>query len=85
MGGAETEVTSSTRNVLLEGAAWNFINIRRTSNMHDLHSEASYRFSRGVHPTLAETGVRRGLQWMAAWSGGQVAPGLVDAYPNPSR
>ncbi|MFH2039482.1 MAG: phenylalanine--tRNA ligase subunit beta [Chloroflexota bacterium] len=83
MGGAESEVTAKTRNVLLEGAAWNFINIRRTSNMHDLQSEASYRFSRGVHPSLAETGVRRGLQWMAAWSGGQVAPGLVDAYPNP--
>jgi len=83
MGGAESEVTAKTRNVLLEGAAWNFINIRRTSNMHDLQSEASYRFSRGVHPSLAETGVWRGLQWMAAWSGGQVAPGLVDAYPNP--
>ena len=83
MGGAESEVTTNTRNVLLEGAAWNFINIRRTSNTHDLHSEASYRFSRGVHPTLAETGVRRGLQWMAAWSGGHVAPGLVDEYPNP--
>jgi phenylalanyl-tRNA synthetase beta chain len=83
MGGAESEVTEKTRNVLLEGAAWNFINIRRTSNAHGLHSEASYRFSRGVHPALAETGVRRGLQWMAAWSGGKVAPGLVDEYPLP--
>jgi len=83
MGGAETAVTAKTRNVLLEGAAWNFINIRRTSNAHDLHSEASYRFSRGIHPALAETGVRRGLQWMAAWSGGQVAPDLVDEYPLP--
>jgi phenylalanyl-tRNA synthetase beta chain len=36
-----------------------------------------------VHPTLAEIGVRRGLQWMATWSGGEVAPGLVDAYPLP--
>jgi phenylalanyl-tRNA synthetase beta chain len=83
MGGAESEVTAKTRNVLLEGAAWNFINIRRTSNAHGLHSEASYRFSRGVHPSLAETGVRRGLQWMAAWSRGLIAPGLVDEYPNP--
>ena len=81
MGGAESEVTGETRNVLLEGAAWNYINIRRTSNAHGLASEASYRFSRGIHPSLAETGVRRGLQWMAAWSGGQVAPDLVDEYP----
>ncbi len=71
----------STVNVLLEGAAWNFINIRRTAKQHNLPSEASFRFSRGVHPALAETGVKRGLQYMAAWANGSIAPGLVDAYP----
>jgi phenylalanyl-tRNA synthetase beta chain len=81
MGGSESEVTDKTKNILLEGAAWNFINIRKTAKQHNLPSEASFRFSRGVHPSLAETGVRRGLQFMAEWSGGKVAPGLVDAYP----
>lgn len=81
MGGAETEVAAGTQDVLLEGAAWNFINIRRTAKQHNLPSEASFRFSRGVHPALAELGVRRGLQYMALWSGGTVAPGLVDEYP----
>lgn len=81
MGGAESEVTEKTRNILLEGAAWNFINIRRTARQHNLPSEASFRFSRGVHPALAEQGVRRGLQLMAQWSGGKVAPGLADNYP----
>jgi phenylalanyl-tRNA synthetase beta chain len=71
----------STTNVLLEGAAWNFINIRKTAKQHNLPSEASFRFSRGVHPALAEQGVRRGLQLMAEWSGGKIAPGLVDEYP----
>jgi phenylalanyl-tRNA synthetase beta chain len=71
----------STANVLLEGAAWNFINIRRTAKQHNLPSEASFRFSRGVHPAIAEQGVRRGLQLMALWSGGKIAPGLVDEYP----
>ncbi len=81
MGGSESEVTDKTKNVLLEGAAWNFINIRRTAKQHNLPSEASFRFSRGVHPAVAETGVKRGLQYMAAWAGGAVAPGLVDVYP----
>jgi phenylalanyl-tRNA synthetase beta chain len=71
----------STVNVLLEGAAWNFINIRRTAKQHNLPSEASFRFSRGVHPAIAEQGVKRGLQLMAQWSGGKIAPGLVDEYP----
>jgi phenylalanyl-tRNA synthetase beta chain len=81
MGGSESEVTDRTKNVLLEGAAWNFINIRRTAKQHNLPSEASFRFSRGVHPALAEQGVKRGLQYMAEWAGGVVAPGLVDEYP----
>ena len=81
MGGAESEVTDKTRTVLLEGAAWNPINIRKTAQQHNLPSEASFRFARGVHPAMAEQGVRRGLQLMAEWSGGSIAPGLVDEYP----
>jgi phenylalanyl-tRNA synthetase beta chain len=83
MGGAETEVHPGTRNVLLEGAAWNYINIRRTMMAQKLQSEAGYRFSRGVHPAMAERGVRRGLDLMQQWAGGAVAKGLVDNYPLP--
>ncbi len=85
MGGLESEVSAATRNVLLEGAAWNFINIRKTARAQQLPSEASYRFSRGVHPAMAERGVRRCLDLMAAWAGGSVAPALVDNYPLPPR
>jgi phenylalanyl-tRNA synthetase beta chain len=83
MGGLESEISDQTADILLEGAAWNFINIRRTARAQNLPSEASYRFSRGVHPSLAEAGVRRGLELMQAWAGGEVAPGLVDSYPLP--
>lgn len=85
MGGQESEVTENTCNVLLEGASWNFTNIRRTVTAQRLPSEASYRFSRGVHPALAEVGVRLGLERMAQWSSGQIAADLVDAYPLPQH
>ncbi len=81
MGGEESEVHGNTRNVLLEGAAWNFINIRRTLASQRVSSEAAYRFSRGVHPAMAERGVRRGLQMMQRLTGGAVAEGLIDEYP----
>jgi phenylalanyl-tRNA synthetase beta chain len=84
MGGAESEVNEETSNVLLEGAAWNFTNIRRTLSAQKMSSEAAYRFSRGVHPALSERGVRRGLELMRQWSGGVVAKGLVDNYPLPA-
>ncbi|MBN1372881.1 MAG: phenylalanine--tRNA ligase subunit beta [Anaerolineaceae bacterium] len=85
MGGAESEISDATTDILLEAAAWNFINIRKTATQHALPSEASYRFSRGVHPGLAIDGLRRCLRWMAAWSGGTIAPGIVDNYPLPPK
>jgi phenylalanyl-tRNA synthetase beta chain len=85
MGGLESEVTEATRNVLLEGAAWNFINIRKTITSQRLQSEAAYRFSRGVHPAMAERGVRRGLELMRQLAGGMVERGLIDNYPLPPQ
>ena len=85
MGGAESEVSHGTRAVLLEGAAWNFINVRQTLAAQKLSSEAAYRFSRGVHPAMAERGVRRGLALMQRLAGGQIAEGLIDEYPNPAE
>ncbi|MBX3036480.1 MAG: phenylalanine--tRNA ligase subunit beta [Anaerolineales bacterium] len=81
MGGSETEITDKTKNILLEGAAWNYINIRKTAKQHNLPSEASFRFSRGVHPDMAEHGVKLGLHYMATWANGKIAPGFIDEYP----
>jgi len=85
MGGAESEVSENTHNVLLEGAAWNYFNIRKTSTNLHLQSEAAYRFSRGVHPAMAERGVQRGLMWMHSWANGVLYAGLVDNYPLPPQ
>ncbi|MGD8632036.1 MAG: phenylalanine--tRNA ligase subunit beta [Anaerolineales bacterium] len=83
MGGEESEVSTQTTRVLLEGAAWNFINIRRTTASQNLSTEASWRFERGVHPAQAERGVRRGLNVIQELAGGSIAEGLVDKYPLP--
>jgi phenylalanyl-tRNA synthetase beta chain len=83
MGGAESEVSEKTRNILLEGASWNYINIRRTVAAQKLQSEAAYRFSRGVHPALAPWGVQLGLDYMSRWAGGVISKGVVDSYPAP--
>ena len=83
MGGAESEVGETTKNILLEGAAWDYINIRRTVASQNLVSEASFRFEHGVHPAAAERGVRRCLSLMGELTGGTIAEGLVDEYPLP--
>jgi phenylalanyl-tRNA synthetase beta chain len=81
MGGAETEVTDSTRTVLLEAAAFDFINVRRTSRAQKLASESALRFGRGVHPALAETASTEAAELLRRLAGGEVLAGLVDAYP----
>jgi phenylalanyl-tRNA synthetase beta chain len=85
MGGAESEISDQTKTILLEGAAWNSINIRRTISAQKLQSEAAYRFSRGVHPAMAERGVRRALKLMHQLAGGSIYQGLVDNYPLPHQ
>ena len=83
MGGLESEIKDDTVNVLLEAAAWDFINIRRSANALDLHTEAAYRFSRGVHPSLALLGARRAADLLRRLAGGTVARGIIDTYPTP--
>lgn len=81
MGGADTEIDDNTRNVLLEAAAWSFINIRRSMTTLGMRTEAGVRFSRGVHPSWARRGSSRGIELMRQTGGGQVAQGVIDAYP----
>ncbi len=89
IGGEESEVQEGTVNVLLESASWNFINIRRTLSAqrergHEIASEAAARFSRGVHPALAEVALRRAIELMRQLAGGKVAQGFLDVYPLPA-
>ncbi|MFC2037048.1 phenylalanine--tRNA ligase subunit beta [Chloroflexota bacterium] len=83
MGGFETEIDESTRNILLESANFDFISIRRTTQALKLPSEASLRFGKGIHPALSEPAARRASELMRILAGGTIAKGLVDAYPSP--
>jgi phenylalanyl-tRNA synthetase beta chain len=84
IGGADTEISDSTKNVLLEAANWNFINVRRTMQSQKLQTDAGLRFSRGVHPSQALLGVKRGIELMRQTGGGMVAKGIIDEYPLPA-
>jgi phenylalanyl-tRNA synthetase beta chain len=59
MGGAETEVNDQTQNILLEAANFDYVSIRRTARQFDLFSEASTRFSRGIHTEVVKTAATR--------------------------
>ena len=84
MGGGESEVSESTTRVLVEAAAWEMINIRRTVQAQKLQSsEAGYRFSRGVHPAQAIIGNHRALQLLMMLCPDAAPGGMIDEYPLP--
>lgn len=81
IGGADTEISENTKAVLLEAAAWNFINIRKTQQAQKVFTEAGTRFSRNIHPSRTILGNKRGIELMRQLGGGKVAEGIIDKYP----
>jgi phenylalanyl-tRNA synthetase beta chain len=83
MGGQNTEINDSTKDVLIESAYFSPTNIRRTSKALGLRSEASYRFERGADIGICDWASQRAAQLISEIAGGQLAEGIVDAYPKP--
>jgi phenylalanyl-tRNA synthetase beta chain len=81
MGGAETEISFSTRNVLIECAWFDPIAVRRATRFLKLHTEASTRFGRGADPEMAELASRRCAELILQLAGGELLAGVVDVYP----
>jgi len=81
MGGGETEISFSTKNVLIECAWFDPIAIRRATRFLKLHTEASTRFGRGADPEMAETASRRCAELILQLAGGELLAGVVDVYP----
>ena len=85
MGGANTEINDQTVDVLIESAYFSPTNIRRTSKLLGLRSESSYRFERGADVGICDWASRRAAQLILQTAGGELADGVVDAYPMPVK
>lgn len=81
MGGADSEVSPNTRNVLIESANFDAVSIRRTSKVLGMVTESSYRFERSVDVGITDVAVRRAAELMRDLGDGEIASGIVDVYP----
>ncbi len=77
MGGASSEVSSSTTDVLVEAAHFDPVTVARTSRRHRLISEASKRFERGVDPAVADRAAQLACDLLAEFGGGTVDDGVT--------
>ncbi len=80
MGGEETEVSDNTKNIFLEGASFNKKNVRASSKLLGLRTEASSRFEKGIDPNIAELAVDRACQLIEELGAGQIINGKIDVY-----
>ena len=79
MGGADSEISDSTTDILLEAAVFDPLSIRTTARRLALASESSYRFERRVDPAATDWASRRACQLIVQVAGGKVARGVATA------
>lgn len=88
MGGANSEISVSTVNIIIESAHFSAKGIRRTSKRLGLNTDASQRFERGADPNITAWAVDRAAYMIQKECGGEVLRGRIDQYPKriaPSR
>lgn len=79
MGGAESEVTASTRDVVLEVATWDPVCVRRAARHHQLRTTASYRYERTVDARTLEFAADRALALLCELGGAKACAGELRA------
>lgn len=82
IGGANSEIGPDTTTILLESATFNSYNNRKTADTFRLRTEATQRFEKGLRPELAPIALKRATQLMQQLAGGEVAPGIIDIFPD---
>lgn len=83
MGGATTEASDTTRNVLVEAAHFDDVSIGRSRRRHKLPSEASKRFERGVDWYVADVAAQRAVDLLVELAGGTADDSITDAGTAP--
>jgi phenylalanyl-tRNA synthetase beta chain len=80
-GGKESGVSESTQHIFLESAYFNAVSVRKSAKRHGLNTDASFRFERGIDPTITEYALKRAAILIQEVAGGEVTSDVIDVYP----
>lgn len=84
IGGEETAVSGSTKNVFIESAHFDPVSIRKTSKATGIQTDAAYRFERGADVSFPPEAARMAASLLTQF-GGRVCKNIVDVYPKPRK
>lgn len=82
LGGADSGVTETTESIFLESAYFNPVSIRRSSKVHGIKTDASFRFERGADPANVVEALKRAAMLIKEVAGGYITSEIVDVYPD---
>jgi phenylalanyl-tRNA synthetase beta chain len=82
-GGAVSGVTAETTDIFLESAHFNAQSIRKTSRLHGLQTDSSFRFERGSDPGITVYALKRAALLIKELAGGKISSEIIDVYPKP--
>ena len=80
-GGKESGVSESTTSIFLESAYFNPVSVRKTAKRHQLNTDASFRFERGIDPAITDYALKRAALLIQEVAGGEITSDLIDVYP----
>ncbi len=78
MGGGDTEVDETTKNIIIEAATFDMYTVRRTSMAHGLFTDAVTRFNKGQSPLQNQAVLAKIVDEIRQYAGGKVASELID-------
>jgi phenylalanyl-tRNA synthetase beta chain len=84
-GGLESGVTEKTTSIFLESAWFDPVHIRKTSKHHDLQTDASFRFERGIDPEMVVFALKRAALLIKEIAGGKISSEIKDVYSRPFK
>jgi len=80
-GGIASGVTEETTSIFLESAYFNPVSVRKTAKRHNLNTDASFRFERGIDPNITEYALKRAALLIQEVAGGEITSDVIDYYP----
>ncbi|KOP38930.1 phenylalanine--tRNA ligase subunit beta [Flavobacterium sp. WLB] len=80
-GGKKSGVTDGTTSIFLESAYFDAVSVRKTAKRHQLNTDASFRFERGIDPTITEYALKRAAILIQEVAGGKITSDVVEVYP----
>src|SRR5437016_4630051 len=84
-GGLHSGVTAKTKNIFLESAWFNPVDIRKTSFRHNLRTDAALRFEKGIDISNTVNILKRAAMMIKEICGGEISSEIVDVYPQPKE